>query len=97
MRTIIIILLTTTSVAAHVANSGFIYPQGCCGDKDCREIDSSMVKETKDGYRVLYTDEVISHSDERIKFSPDGVYHWCSINGLDTSRTVCLYVPLKGY
>jgi cupin superfamily acireductone dioxygenase involved in methionine salvage len=32
-----------------------------------------------------------------VKNSPDGVYHWCSVAGANDSKTICLFVPPKGY
>ena len=43
------------------------------------------------------TGEVVAYSDRRVRTSPDGVYHWCSVAGIDTSRTICLFVPPKSF
>ncbi len=35
--------------------------------------------------------------DARIKESPDGEFHWCSVGGSDAGATVCLFVPPRGF
>lgn len=42
------------------------------------------------------TGELVPYTDERVKTSPDGLYHWCSAGGSETGRTICLYVPPRG-
>ena len=50
-----------------------------------------------DGYQISYTGEVVAYSDKRIKDSPDGEYHWCSVQGADDGKTICLFVPPPAY
>ena len=42
---------------------------------------------------IKRTGEVVAYSDNRLKDSPDGEYHWCSVSGADDTRTICLFVP----
>lgn len=78
---------------AHQAKSGWAYPYACCSNKDCREIPADLVSERPEGYVLEPTGEVVGYSDHRVRQSPDGVYHWCSVAGKDNSRTICLFVP----
>ncbi|MGO8241251.1 hypothetical protein ACC806_34505 [Rhizobium ruizarguesonis] len=92
--------LIAGTVQAHDAPAGWRYDLKCCSGIDCREVNHDpgvRVKETPEGYLISTTGETISYRDTRIRQSPDGEYHWCSSGGLDTSRTICLYVPPRGY
>lgn len=82
---------------AHEAKSGWRYPFACCSDRDCREVPVEAVKESKAGYVIKTTGEVISYGDKRIRPSPDGVFHWCSISGKSNTKTICLFVPPKAF
>jgi hypothetical protein len=74
---------------------GWSYPFSCCSGYDCRPVED--VKETSTGY-VVRTGEVISYQgDARLKDSPDGMFHWCSVAGADDGRTICLYAPPRGF
>ena len=55
------------------------------------------ISERPQGYVINKTGEVVAYSDSRVKDSPDGVYHWCSVAGADDSKTICLFVPPKGF
>lgn len=75
---------------------GWAYPYACCSDDDCRPVSSGpggLVHERPEGYVIETTGEVIAYDDRRVKQSPDGLYHWCSISGAADSRTICLFVP----
>lgn len=73
---------------------GWKYPYNCCSDVDCRQV-KAKVQETPQGY-VVPSGEVIAMSDTRIKESPDGLFHICTVAGEETSRTICLFVPPRG-
>ena len=82
---------------------GWSYPFSCCSGYDCREVGDGggeakiKITETPEGYRISSTGEIIAYSDTRIKDSPDGEYHWCSVAGADDSRTICLFVPPRAF
>jgi hypothetical protein len=79
---------------------GWNYPFSCCSGMDCREVTlgpQGTVNETPQGYKIAATGEVIPYGDKRIKDSPDGVTHWCSVAGKDDSRTICLFVPPRAF
>jgi hypothetical protein len=78
---------------AHEAPTGWRYPYSCCSGYDCREVSSKVIGEGPEGYVIEGTGEVVSYSDARLKNSPDGEYHWCSVAGADDTRTICLFVP----
>jgi hypothetical protein len=80
-------------VFAHQAPTGWTYPWACCHDMDCREVKATSIREGPKGYVIRSTGEVIPMTDSRIKNSPDGEYHWCSVAGRDNTRTICLFVP----
>ncbi len=76
---------------------GWTYPTACCSGYDCRAVSSSRIGERPEGYVIKRTGEVLAYSDGRLRRSPDGEYHWCSVAGADDTRTVCLFVPPRGY
>lgn len=91
-------LLAAASVAlAHEAKTGWLYPAECCSDKDCRELAADLISERPAGYVVRLTGEQIPYTDSRIRPSPDGVYHWCSMQGRDDTLTICLFVPPNSF
>lgn len=100
-------LATAVVAAAHDAPSGWSYDPGCCNTTDCRQVSGSAstskvrVVEITGGYRIIKPGsaepEDIGWNDSRIRSSKDGEYHWCSGAGLDYTRTICLYIPDRGY
>jgi hypothetical protein len=93
----VVMLVTCGRVRAHDALTGWSYPFSCCSNFDCRQVEAGAVAERPEGYVIRSTGEVIGHADPRLKDSPDGEYHWCSVAGEARSRTICLFVPPKGY
>lgn len=82
---------------AHEAPTGWLYPNACCSNVDCREVvEPIKVRELRDGYHVP-SGEIITYNDRRVRDSPDGRYHWCTVGGEPASKTLCLFVPPKGY
>lgn len=80
---------------AHDAKSGWSYPFACCSGYDCRAVEPRRISERPEGYVIDTTGEVLAYNDRRVRNSPDGEYHWCSVAGRDDSRTICLFVPPK--
>lgn len=76
---------------------GWSYPHSCCSGIDCRQVSEQAISEGAEGYVINTTGEVVAYKDSRVKNSPDGVYHWCSVAGANDSKTICLFVPPKGY
>jgi len=76
---------------------GWSYPFSCCSGYDCRQVPPADVFEGPDGYRIVGTGEVLAYSDSRIKDSPDGEFHWCSVAGKSDGKTICLFVPPRGF
>lgn len=81
---------------------GWTYPYGCCSDYDCRQVGGSpnspvKVLEKPEGYVISTTGEVVGYKDTRLRNSPDGEFHWCSVNGANDSKTICLFVPPRGF
>jgi len=82
-----------TVAAAHDAPSGWIYPVSCCSDYDCREVADANILERPEGYVIKATGETLAMTDYRVRPSPDGRYHWCSVKGRPDGWTICLFVP----
>lgn len=79
--------------------AGWSYPISCCSGFDCRPVTSGRggtVLETRQGYVIARTGEVIPFSDPRLKSSQDQDFHWCSVAGAADGRTICLFVPPRG-
>ncbi|MCV0398004.1 MAG: hypothetical protein K5872_21295 [Rhizobiaceae bacterium] len=89
--------LFVPTVSAHEAKSGWDYPFACCSGYDCRAVEPKRISERPEGYVIQPTGEVVAYSDRRVKNSPDGEFHWCSVAGRDDSRTICLFVPPRAF
>lgn len=77
---------------------GWKYPFSCCASYDCKEVADADVVEGSRGYEIRGTGELIPMSDKRVKDSPDGKFHWCAHQtGLDAGKTICLFVPPRGF
>ena len=82
---------------------GWNYPFACCSGYDCREVGGSQsqskvkIEETPQGYRISSTGEILAYSDGRLKDSPDGEFHLCTVAGKDDTRAICLFVPPRSY
>ena len=82
-----------TSAKPH----GWSYPFACCSGYDCRMVPETAISERPEGYVIDGTGEVVGYRDVRLKNSPDGEFHWCSVAGADDGRTICLFVPPRSY
>lgn len=82
---------------AHDAPSGWSYPFSCCSNQDCRPVATKAVSEKPQGYVINVTGEVVPYKDTRVRTSPDGEFHWCSVAGEEKSRTLCLFVPPRSF
>ena len=97
------VLLGAMPAAAHDAvataakPNGWSYPFSCCSGYDCREVPQTSISERPEGYVIEGTGEVVTYQDTRLKDSPDGEYHWCSVAGKDNTETICLFVPPRSY
>ncbi|WP_434064159.1 hypothetical protein [Pararhizobium gei] len=89
--------LSAASAHAHDAPSGWSYPFSCCSNQDCRPVATKAISERPQGYVVNVTGEVVPYSDTRVRTSPDGEFHWCSLAGEEKSRTLCLFVPPRSF
>lgn len=98
-----LLLAAVQQAAAHDAlptaakPQGWSYPFSCCSGYDCREVSAQAISERPDGYVIKGTGEVVAYSDKRLKDSPDGEFHWCSVAGAEDGRTICLFVPPNSY
>ena len=46
---------------------------------------------------IKVTGEVIPMSSKKVRNSPDGQFHWCSVAGKADGKTICLFVPPRAY
>ncbi|MVA98865.1 hypothetical protein GN330_16580 [Nitratireductor sp. CAU 1489] len=74
--------------------NGWKYPFACCSNFDCRAVDA--VKERPEGY-VVPSGEIVPMTDKRVRHSPDGLFHWCTVAGKDDGKTICLFVPPRSF
>jgi hypothetical protein len=99
----VFIVLTSVPSFAHDAiptaarPQGWSYPFSCCSGYDCREVPGKAISERPEGYVIEGTGEVVRYSDGRLKNSPDGQFHWCSVAGASDGRTICLFVPPRSF
>ena len=85
--------LAHDAIPTSAKPQGWSYPIACCSGIDCRAVSAQSISERPQGYLIKGTGELVSYSDTRLKNSPDGDYHWCSVAGADDSKTICLFVP----
>lgn len=91
------LLLWAFPVHPHDAPTGWSYPFACCSGFDCREVSDAVVRDNQDGsFTIVATGETVPFGDTRLRLSPDGQTHWCSVAGRDDGRTICLFVPPRG-
>lgn len=76
---------------------GWSYPFACCSGYDCRMVPQTAISERPEGYVIGGTGEIVGYRDTRLKNSPDGEFHWCSVAGAEDGRTICLFVPPRSY
>jgi hypothetical protein len=97
------LVLTSVPSFAHDAiptaarPQGWSYPFSCCSGYDCREVPGKAISERPEGYVIEGTGEVVRYSEGRLKNSPDGQFHWCSVAGASDGRTICLFVPPRSF
>lgn len=89
--------LSATAASAHDAPTGWSYPFICCSMNDCRPVSTGAISERPEGFVINNTGEVVAYTDTRVKNSPDGEFHWCSVAGEEKTRTICLFVPPRGF
>jgi len=98
-----VVAVVALPAAAHDAlptaakPNGWTYPFSCCSGYDCREVSAKSISERPEGYVISSSGEVVAYQDKRIKDSPDGEFHWCSVAGKNDSKTICLFVPPRSY
>lgn len=89
----VLCVVTLSFARAHEAPLGWAYDYECCSGVDCRQ---AKVRETINGY-VVPSGELIPYGDKRVRLSKDEFFHWCTVRGLDTTATLCIYVPNRGF
>lgn len=103
MKILLALLALAVPATAHdamptaAAPKGWSYPYACCSGYDCREVPADWVKESKAGFDIVITGEIVGYQDKRLRESPDGEYHWCSVAGKNDGKTICLFVPSRSY
>lgn len=109
LRMLACFLLVASPALAHDAiptaaqPEGWKYSYDCCSGYDCRRITGTgsqskvRVAEGPNGYVISTTGETIPYNSPKLRDSPDGEFHWCSAGGRDDTKTICLYVPPRGF
>lgn len=90
-------IFMTSKARAHDAPTGWSYPTACCSGFDCREVADADIVEGARGYEIRATGEMIPMTSPKIKQSPDGRFHWCSEQGAEHGKTICLFIPPRGF
>lgn len=91
------VVILSTAVFAHDAPTGWTYGWECCSGVDCQQAADADVQETKDGYLMTITGELVAYDDKRIKKSKDEFFHECTVGGDKKARLICLYVPNRAF
>lgn len=97
------LLFSSVHASAHDAlptaakPNGWMYPHACCSGYDCRQVPADDVVEGPSGYVIRPTGELVPMSSPKVKYSPDGEFHWCSVAGADDGKTICLFVPPRSF
>jgi hypothetical protein len=87
---------------SHEAPSGWEYPLACCSNRDCRQIDASMVSVTAAGYQFTIPAGyhnmapnggvyLVAYGKARV--SPDGEFHLCLS---PRENVLCAFAPPPG-
>ncbi len=95
--TIAISILLMPRARAHDAPLGWSYPFACCSNMDCRQVAAADIVEGAQGYLIRATGELIPMTSPKVRDSPDGAFHWCSVGGADDGKTICLFVPPRSF
>lgn len=77
--------------------NGWTYPLACCSGIDCREVSDEAIIEGPTHYTIAATGEEIPYNSRKVRPSPDGLFHWCSVRGDPDTATICLFVPPRAY
>lgn len=92
-----LLLSALLALLPSIATAHDWYPWECCSDNDCAPIDASTVRETRAGYFIEQNGETLSYSDKRVRVSPDGQTHLCTVGGMTKGKTLCLFRPPMGF
>lgn len=88
--------LAVLLIGIAVASAHSFYDWDCCSDRDCGPVAEGTVVETQGGYRVLLTGQFIDRDSPKVRMSPDGRWHLCTLGGNPGGAVLCLYVPGRG-
>ena len=91
------VALAHEAIPTAAMPQGWTYPMACCSGVDCREVAEEDIIEGPRGYVIKATGEVIPMTSRKVRPSPDGLFHWCSVNGKPDSATICLFVPPRAF
>jgi hypothetical protein len=109
--------LAHDAVPTAAQPNGWQYPVTCCSTLDCGEISASTVRVTPDGryvvtigpddHKMLARETVFAFdiTDNRVKPSPDGVYHICISRQFETpdksatmgGNFLCFFEPARNF
>lgn len=90
-------LLLAREAKAHEAPTGWSFDISCCSNRDCGEVPPEWISEGPNGVTVKPTGELLSYGDTRLKQSKDERTYWCRPPGDPNPKTICVYLPVKGF
>jgi len=83
----IVLLALMILVYAIAAQAHSWYPRECCGEGDCKIVDTPKMERKPEGY--LINGQIVPF--DRVRPSPDGEWHICS--GQISSFIFCVFEP----
>lgn len=92
-----VLVFFVATARAHEAPTGWSFDPACCGGNDCKPVPTSEITVTAEGYKIATTGEVIPFQSTKVRVSPDGMPYRCSVGGLPTGHTYCIYVSKGGF
>lgn len=90
----VILYLSGLSWAPAHAHSW--YDPECCHDRDCRPVPDAEIVERADGVYIPSSGDLIPYGSSKIRMSPDGKKHLCTVAGAVGSAPLCIYLPGRG-
>lgn len=78
------------------AHGHSFYDPECCRDRDCAPLADGAVVEDAAGFLIVATGRRIDRDSPKVRLSPDGRWHLCTLGGEPGGTVLCLYVPGRG-
>ena len=88
--------LLLIAAAIGTARGHSFYDLDCCHDRDCAPVADGAVVEDAAGFLVVATGQRVDRGSPKVRLSPDGRWHLCTLGGVPDGAILCLYVPGRG-